>query len=189
MNRENTMELITAPPPAEAIAAMSRIDGLRIMPAVLNLQSGPESHLGPESAGAILMLQGTFSDEERFNEFWMHVADMMRLLATAPGFIRRYNFADGPHYPLIALWRSADDAHAFFASDQHQAAMRSTFERRWNHTHFAGLWEATTPRRRMFFCHTCDGVSASTESCCTTCGTPFFDPFGGSDVNGPADIS
>jgi heme-degrading monooxygenase HmoA len=183
------MELITAAPPVAAITAMSAIDGLRIVPSVLNLQSGPERHLGPERAGAILMLQGTFADEERFNEFWMNVADMMRRLATAPGFIRRYNFADGPHYTLIALWRSLDDAHAFFASDQHQAALRSTFERRWNYTHFAGLWEATTPRRRLFFCQACDGVIPSTESCCTTCGTPLFDPFGGRDANRAADVS
>ena len=171
------MDLITAPPPAEAVAAMSEIDGLRIVPAVLNLQSGPDSHLGPENAGAILMLQGTFADADRFEEFWMRVSDMMRLLSKAPGFIRRYNFADGPHYTLIALWHTIDDAHAFFACEEHQAAMRSAFEQRWNYTHFAGLWEAAGPLRRLFFCQSCDGITESGRDRCDACGVVLIDPF------------
>ena len=176
------MQLITAPPPAPATAAMRKIEGLRITPAMLNTQSGPDRHLGPESAGAILLLQGTFVDEACFNEFWTTVAEVMALLAKAPGFIRRYNFADGPHYTLIALWRTLADAHAFFASDAHQAAMRRTFERRWNYTHFAGLWQVAVPRQRLFFCQTCDGITPSTEGCCKGCGSALFDPFGGRDV-------
>ena len=71
----------------------------------------------------------------------------MEQLATAPGFIRRFNFTDGPHYTLLALWRTAADAHAFFSSDEHQAAMRELFRHRWQYSHFAGLWEMTAPRR------------------------------------------
>jgi heme-degrading monooxygenase HmoA len=168
---------------------MRAIDGLRIVPATLNTQSGPDAHLGPESAGAVLLLQGTFVDEAGFAEFWREVAHMMTLLATAPGFIRRYNFADGPHYTLIALWRSTADAHAFFASADHRAAMRTTFERRWNYTHFAGLWEASAPRQRLFFCQECDGVTPSTQTRCTECGASLFDPFGGRDVPAPARVS
>jgi heme-degrading monooxygenase HmoA len=119
----------------------------------------------------------------------MQVADVMRLLAKAPGFIRRYNFADGPHYTLIALWRSIDDAHAFFGGAEHQSAMRTMFERPWNYTHFAGLWEVATPRQRLVFCQTCDGVTPSTQSSCTGCGAPFLDPFGGRDVPAAASIS
>lgn len=176
------MDLVTSPPPAEAIEAMKAIDGLRIVPTMLNTQSGPERRLGPESAGAILLLQGTFADEALFEQFWANVVHLMELLATAPGFIRRYNFADGPHYTLMAWWRSLDDAHAFFATPEHQAAMRGTFERRWNYTHFAGLWQAASPHRRLFFCQACDGVTPSTESQCTGCGAPLDDPYGGSDV-------
>jgi len=182
------MDLITAPPPAEATAAMSAINGLRVVPAMLNTQSGPEGHLGPENAGAILVLQGTFVDEARFAEFWMTVVELMTLLATAPGFIRRYNFTDGPHYTLIALWRSIADAHAFFGSGEHKAAMRTTVERRWNYTHFAGLWEVAQPRQRLFFCQTCDGITPSTEACCAGCGTPLLDPFGDNDVPATASV-
>jgi len=171
------MDLITAPPPAEATAAMSAINGLRVVPAMLNTQSGPERHLGPESAGAILLLQGTFVDQARFAEFWMTVVELMTLLATAPGFIRRYNFTDGPHYTLIALWRSIADAHAFFGSGEHKAAMRTTVERRWNYTHFAGLWETVAPRPRVIFCQACDAVVPATDPMCSGCGVELFDPY------------
>lgn len=184
-----TMDLITEPPPAEAVAAMSAIHGLRIVRTMLNTQDGPDSDLGPESAGAILFLQGTFVDEGRFADFWRTVADLMAVLAEAPGFIRRYNFADGAHYTLIALWRSVEDAHAFFGSGEHQAAMRLTFERRWNYTHFAGLWEVTSPRQRLFFCQACDGVTPAPETSCARCGTALSDPFGGSDVRPAASTS
>ncbi len=188
-SREAVVDLITGPPPMEAIAAMGAIDGLRLIPGVLNTQAGPEGHLGPESAGAILVLQGTFVDEALFAEFWTQAVELMGLLATAPGFIRRHSFADGPHYTLIAWWRSVDDAYAFFGSPAHQAAMRQTFERRWNYTHFAGLWQVVAPRQRLFFCQECDGVTPSTESRCTGCGAALVDTFGGRDVPAAARVS
>jgi heme-degrading monooxygenase HmoA len=182
------MHLVTSPPPEEAITAMQTIEGLRIVPVMLNTQSGPEGHLGPESTGAILVLQGTFADEDLFQEFWIHVVGLMEVLATAPGFIRRYNFVDGPHYTLMAWWRSVEDAHAFFARPEHQAAMRMTFERRWNYTHFAGLWQQASSRQRLFFCQACDGVTPSTEPSCTSCGAPLPDPYGASHVRAAASL-
>jgi heme-degrading monooxygenase HmoA len=182
------MDLVTSPPPDEAIAAMKAIDGVRIAPVTLNTQQGPEHHLGPEATGAILILQGTFAQEEAFNEFWTHVVRLMELLATAPGFIRRYNFADGPHFTLMAWWRTVEDAHAFFATSEHQAAMRMTFQRRWNYTHFAGLWQVASPRERLFFCQTCDGITPSTEASCRGCGTPLDDPYGASHVPATASL-
>lgn len=176
------MDLVTSPPPPEATAAMQRIESVRIEPVVLNTQSGPDGHLGPEAAGAILILQGTFADEERFAEFWTYVVELMTLLATAPGFIRRYNFADGPHYTLMAWWRSVEDAHAFFARPEHQTAMRATFDRRWQYTHFAGLWQTVEQRQRLFFCQHCDAITASTELSCSGCGSLLEDPYGGRSV-------
>jgi len=176
------MDLITGPPPIEATVAMQEIDGVRIVPVMLNTQSGPEGHLGPESAGAILVLQGTFAARDRFDEFWSHVVELMTLLATAPGFIRRYSFADGPHYTLMAWWRTIEDAHAFFARPEHQRAMRSTFERRWNYTHFAGLWAMADQRERLFFCQACDGITPSSEAVCRGCGSALDDPYRASDV-------
>jgi heme-degrading monooxygenase HmoA len=59
-------------------------------------------------------------------------------LAQAPGFIRRFSFSDGPHGTLIALWRTAADARAFFASDQHQAVMRELYRQRWAYSQSFG---------------------------------------------------
>jgi heme-degrading monooxygenase HmoA len=171
------LELLTQPPPIEAIAKMTAIDGVRIVPTVLATQQGLDGHLGPEAAGAILILQATFVDEERAAEFWLTAAGLMERLATAPGFIRRFNFTDGPHYTLLALWRTTADAHAFFSSDEHQAAMSELFRHRWQYSHFAGLWEMTTPRQRVIFCQQCDGVTPATDGSCAGCGTELFDPF------------
>jgi heme-degrading monooxygenase HmoA len=182
------MDLITGPPPALATAAMQAIDGVRIVPVMLNTQESLEDRLGPEDVGAILILQGTFVEQAKFEEFWLRVVDLMRLLASAPGFIRRYNFADGPHYTLMAWWRSVEDAHAFFARPEHQSAMRSTFERRWNYTHFAGLWQQADRRQRLFFCQSCDGVSSAGEPTCPGCGSALPDPYGGFDVHA-SDVS
>src|SRR5580765_5279736 len=165
--REMAVELLTTPPPSDAIARMTAIDGVRVVPTILATQQGPDSHLGPEAAGAILLLQATFVDEDRAAAFWDAAAGLMEKLATAPGFIRRFNFTDGPHYTLIALWRTVSDAHAFFASDEHQAAMRDLFRDRWQYSHFAGLWEVKTPRQRVIFCQRCDGVTPAVDRRCS----------------------
>jgi heme-degrading monooxygenase HmoA len=179
------IELLSQPPPADAIARMAAIEGVRMTPGVLASQRGPDGDLGPEAAGAILVLQATFDDEDGFAEFWRAAASMMEVLATAPGFIRRYSFADGPLYHLIAFWRSPADAHAFFMREEHQAAMRELFEHRWQYSHFAALWELPTPRQRVIFCRSCDGVTPATDGVCGGCGTELFDPFvGTSPVEG-----
>ena len=58
------MELLSLPPPPDAIAAMAAIPGVQIAPTILASQTGPEGKLGPEAAGAILMLQATFADPD-----------------------------------------------------------------------------------------------------------------------------
>jgi heme-degrading monooxygenase HmoA len=171
------VELLSQPPPADVIARMAAIDGVRITPTVLATQAGPDRHLGPEAAGAILILQATFVDEDRFGEFWRQAASIMELLVTAPGFIRRYNFVDGPHYTLLAFWRTLADAHAFFARAEHQAAMRELFEHRWQYSHFAALWELAAPRGRLIFCQHCDAVTPVAEGVCPGCGHELFDPY------------
>lgn len=171
------VELLTGPPPMEAIARMAAIDGVSITPTVLATQQGPDRHLGPEAAGALLILQATFVDQERADEFWLTAAGLLERLATAPGFIRRFSFSDGPHSTLIALWRTTADAHAFFSGDDHQAAMRELFRHRWQYSHFAALWEMATPRQRVIFCQQCDGVTPATDLVCTGCGIGLFDPF------------
>ena len=171
------VELLSQPPPMEFIGRMLAIEGVAVAPTVLASQQGPDRHLGPEAAGAILILQATFVDEDKAAEFWQAAAGLMELLATAPGFIRRYNFTDGPHYTLLAFWRTRADADAFFARDEHQTAMRELFEQRWQYSHFAGLWDCTTPRQRVILCQECDGVTPATAGACSSCGVALVDPY------------
>jgi heme-degrading monooxygenase HmoA len=170
------LELLTTPPPIEEIARMSAIEGVHITPTMLTTQEGRDWQLGPEGAGAVLILQATFVDEARAVHFWQQAAVLIEKLATTPGFIRRFNFIDGPHYTLIALWRTPADANEFFASDEHRVAMRELFRNRWQYSHFAGLWEATTPRQRVIFCQQCDGVTPASEGRCQGCGVELYDP-------------
>jgi hypothetical protein len=37
--------------------------------------------------------------------------------------------------------------------------MRDLYRQRWQYTHFAALWEMTTPHQRVIFCQQCDGVT------------------------------
>src|SRR4051812_18943073 len=111
-------ELLNMPPPGEAIATMASIPGFEVSPTILATQRGPDGDLGPESAGAILLLQATFAEEAKAAQFWTVAAQLTELLADAPGFIRRYSFADGPTINLFALWRTVDDAKAFAATPQ-----------------------------------------------------------------------
>src|ERR1700751_393446 len=100
-------ELLTGPPPPDTISRLAAIPGARFTPTVLGTQAGPDGDLGPEAAGAIFLLQATFVDEVKAAEFWDAEAGLLEELATTPGFIRRWNFTDGPHSTLIALWRAA----------------------------------------------------------------------------------
>ncbi len=130
-------ELLTLPPPPEAIAAMVAIPHTQIAPTILATQQGPNGDLGPEAAGAILILQATFAKPEGAQRFWAAAVPLMELLAAAPGFIRRYSFPDGPSITLIALWRTAADAKAFAATPQHRAAVRDLYRQRWQYSHFS----------------------------------------------------
>lgn len=168
-------ELLTLPPPSEAIAGMLAIPAVEISPTILSTQQGPDGELGPEAAGAILILQATFADPERAERFWAAAVPLMELLASAPGFIRRYSFPDGPSLTLIALWRTANDAASFAASPEHRAAVRDLYDHRWQYSHFSALWEMTSNHGRHVFCTDCDGVTAVTEGECRGCGTPLID--------------
>jgi heme-degrading monooxygenase HmoA len=172
-----TQLLIVLPPP-EAIATLGAIEGVRMAPTVLNTQEGPEGHRGPEAAEAVLLLQATFSHQERAHAFWRAAAALLEHLATAPGFIRRYSFADGPTITMLALWRTVADANAFFASEQHQAAMRDLYRERWQYSHFAALFETTSHRDRVIFCDECDGITPMPASECRECGTVLIDAHG-----------
>ena len=111
-----------SPPQPDAIAAMLAIPDVAIVPSILATRSEQDAALGPEGAGAILVLQATFADPVGAEHFWAAAVPLMDLLAAARGFIRRYSFPDGPNMTLIAFWRTLADAPAFAAGPEHRAA-------------------------------------------------------------------
>ena len=169
--------LLTPAPPPEAISATATTPGMTVEPTVLLAQAGTASDLGPESAGAVLILQATFTDPDRQRGFWDAVVPLDLLLSSAPGMIRRFSFIDGPTINLIALWRSVDDAKAFAESPEHQAAVHDLYRQRWQYTHFAALWEMASNHGRIVFCDQCDAVTPIVERTCPGCRAPFRDPY------------
>jgi hypothetical protein len=170
-------ELLTGPPPPDAIAAMAAIPGLAIAPGVLVTQEGPAGTLGPEGAGAVLLLQATFADVDHAAGFWAAAVPLMALLHDAPGFIRRFSFMDGPSINLIALWRSVDDARTFQCSSAHRSAVEGLYRERWQYTHFSALWELSSSHDRIAFCDRCDAVTPIRERSCRGCGAALIDPY------------
>ena len=170
-------ELQTCPPPAEVLPTLLGIPNSRISPSVLSTGRGPDGGLGPEGAGAVMMLQATFTDTDKAARFWEAAAHLMGLLATAPGFISRYSFPDGPTITLIALWRTTADAKAFAATSEHRAAVRALYRERWQYSHFSAIWELASSQGRQVFCDECAGIAPASDGACTTCGAPFVDPY------------
>jgi hypothetical protein len=164
------MELLALPPTSDAIASMAALPGSQITPIVLGTMRGPDGHLGPESAGAILMLQATFRTTEGSECFWRVQTPLMELLNTAPGFMRSYGFGDGPNNTLLVFWRTVGDAKAFAARPEHRQAMRDLYEQRWQYSHFAAIWEMTSNNDRVIFCPECSSVTSASKQHCDGCG-------------------
>lgn len=171
------LELLSLPPPPAAIAAMAAIGGVEIAPTILATQAGPEGQLGPEEAGAILMLQATFADPDGAARFWQAAVPLMAMLETAPGFIRRYSFPDGPSINLLAFWRSAADAQAFAATPEHRAAVRDLFRQRWQYSHFSAIWEMSSNHGRVVFCVECDAITPAADRVCKGCGADLVNVY------------
>lgn len=172
------VDLLVAPPPPEVLMAMMGIPRMAITPSILVTQqgAGEDGQLGPEAAGAMLLLQATFANQEGANHFWTAAVELMALLADAPGFIRRYSFPDGPTITLLALWRTAADAHAFASTPEHRAAVRGLYKEGWQHTHFSAIWEMTNNHGRIAFC-ACGAATPVTDGACGSCGAALFDLF------------
>ena len=108
--------------------------------------------------------------------FWKALVPLFGLLESAPGFIRRYGFGDGPHNTLIAFWRTAEDARAFAARPEHRAAVRHLYQQRWQHSHFAAIWEMSASHDRMIFCPDCPAVTPAARQQCSGCGAELEPP-------------
>ena len=177
-----TQLFVPVPPPPEVTAAMAAIPGLQLAPTVLITQDGPARHTGPEAAGAILWLQATFLHEDGARNFWDAAVPLMVQLSRAPGFIRRYSFFSHMSIHLVALWQTIGDAEHFAASPAHREASRALFAGRWQHSHFAALWELHHNHGRLFFCEVCDGITEAPAAQCRSCGAPILDVYGNNTV-------
>ena len=172
-------ELLQHPqPPATVIEKLMASPTVSIAPGMIVTQHGDVSgHLGPEAAGAVLMLQATFTDEAKAAAFWEAAFPMLEQSGTMPGFIRAYRFAAGPVITMFVLWKTLADAQAFGASPEHRAAVRDLYKHRWQYSHFARLWDVASEHDRTIFCDQCDGITPASAGTCSGCGTPLLDPF------------
>ena len=165
-------------PPADDVKAMvAAIPGVRFNQGVIVGQDGPDAHLGPEAAEALLVLHMTVADDAAADRFWRTTTAVKQQLPRARGFIRLFSFFDGPSGYLVAFWRTAEDAEAFARTDAHRSAMAALDAERFEYSHFVGLWTALRVHSRNFYCTHCAAVTPAPASACVNCGELLDDVF------------
>ena len=175
--RGSPVELRSFPPGEEVRQALAAIPGVRFTPGSVTGQEGPEGRLGPEAAGAVLILHFTASDAEAMVRFWAVNLPIIERLADAPGFIRRMSLTDGLSVYLIAFWRSVEDARAFTKLAEHRAAVQALYRDRILFSHFVGLWRSESLHPRHVFCPTCAQPAQAPVGRCPSCGQELPDVF------------
>jgi len=165
-------------PPSDDIKAMvAAIPGVRFNPGVVVGQDGPDSHLGPESAGAILILHMTAADEIAADRFWRMTTAVKQQLPEAAGFIRLFSFFDGPSGYLVAFWRSVEHAQAFAQSPTHREAMTALDREKFEYSHFVGLWKSHSVHQRNIYCEQCGTANPAPADECRHCHNALDDIF------------
>jgi uncharacterized paraquat-inducible protein A len=53
--------------------------------------------------------------------------------------------------------------------------VRGLYQQRWQHSHFAAIWEMTTNHDRVIFCPHCQAATPASRQECSGCGTEPFD--------------
>lgn len=165
------------PPGAETLEALGSIPGVRFTPGTVTGQTGPEAGLGPEAAGALLVLHFTSVDEDATRRFWEVNLPVIRRLSSAPGFIRRFSCVEGPNVYLVAFWKTAEDAKAFIRSAEHREAVKALYNARILYSHFVGMWTAASVHQRLIFCPACGQATPTPADTCSGCGTALTDVF------------
>jgi hypothetical protein len=168
-------ELIATHPEGLAAERMSQIPGIRFTPG-MTVAFEADHAPGPESAGGMVVLLGTFTDPARAQTFWQETAELCHLTQKADGFIRFIGCGDGPCSYAVVFWETAEQAVAFAQGHAHRQAVATQFREHNQSSQFAGVWTAHTIRPRRFYC----GCGRSTEAPathCRHCGQPVADPF------------
>lgn len=169
-------ELGVYPPSGTAGQMMGSLPGARFTEGVTFAVDGLEP-AGPEQASAVLVLQGTLASEEMAQMFWQRAATTLREAMDSPGFVRFIGFSDGLCGYALGFWRTAEDAQAFARGRAHGDARKELYRTGNQYTHFAGLYSATRPLERHFFCESCGHVTNAPASACANCGNPLVDVF------------
>jgi heme-degrading monooxygenase HmoA len=167
------------PPSPENEALFGEIPTWRVTPIPVVAFDGPEpdGSLGPEAAGAVLVLHMTMVDEERTQAFWRQVALVCKAASETKGFIRMIAFFDGMANWALGFWRTVEDALAFARSAAHTAAIAEMREKNFEYTHFACVYQPVEPRLRHAYCDRCDTEIVMPQETCPACGNEIADVF------------
>lgn len=154
------------PPNAENQELFGQIPGFRQTPIPVVAFDGPDGDLGPEAAGAVLVLHMTMVDEPRTQLFWRQVALTSKAASESPGFIRMIAFFDGAANWALGFWRSVDHAQTFAKSRAHLDAIKDMHAHTFEYTHFAGIFAPVQTRPRHAYCDSCGAeIELPAESC------------------------
>ncbi len=170
-------------PEGEVAARLGALAGVRFTPGMVF--SVERERVGPEAAGAVLILQNTLVDPEKAQQFWSRTATTIEAALEAPGFIRLIGFGDGPESYALAFWRTLADAEAYAKGLTHRAAVKELYATGNQYSHFAGLFAAPRPRMRHIFCDQC-GVQNDLRERCAQCGNALVDSFQRAEAAVPA---
>lgn len=163
-------------PDQETISyGMTTLPNRRMTPGAVAGLAGPDN-AGPEQAGALSFVYGSFADAGSAQRGFRAFTDAQRSLLEAPGFLRWISFADGPHGYGLGWWRTAEDAAAWARDEAHRGFVSTQRNNPFELSQFAGLWAAHTLGRRNFYCPRCHEMSAATATRCR-CGEPLDDGF------------
>lgn len=165
------------PPGERAQAEMAQIPGIRFTEGATLGFEGPEGHLGPESAGCVMVLHATLADAERAQHFWERAAETCKAAREAPGLIRFVAFDDGLSSYAVAWWTTEESARAFAASKAHRDAVVEQVRNGYEYSQFAGLWGPMTVGHRAIYCERCGAQSRMPADMCGGCGNELSDVF------------
>ncbi len=165
------------PPNADNEQLFAQIPSFRQTPIPVVAFEGPEGHLGPEDAGAVLVLHMTMVEPERTQRFWRQVALTAKAASEFPGFIRMIAFFDGAANWALGFWRRVEDAQAYAKARAHLDAIKEMHETGFEYTHFAGIFQPVAPRPRHAYCDACGAETTMPAAACSRCGRDLADVF------------
>ena len=156
--------------------AFGSIPGVRFSEGVVLAVDGDDP-VGPEAAGAVLVLQGALASDDKAQQFWARAATTLRAARESDGFIRFITFSDGLSNYAIGFWRSHDDAMRFRNSRPHMDAIRELDATGNQYQHFAALFRSERVHERHTYCERCGTRNTMPRETCRQCGNALVDVF------------